>query len=609
MSPGKYKELSTLADAVAQGGGRAQMDKFYKNDSVQAFWKAWKEGNWGELGLKAIPAALEKAASPIMEHIVPRMKLGVFANMAQDILARMPKDATHDEINQALDGAWDSVDNRMGQMVYDNLFWHKTVKDLGMIGVRSLGWNMGTVRELGGGAKDFGQQFANAAAGQRPKVTSRMAYTIALPMMVALAGAVAMYLATGKAPKELKDYFYPQNGKTDEDGNPERVAIPSYVKDIVGFTHAPIKTAMDKFHPIFHAMAEMIANKDFYGNKIRNEDDSTVQQVGDVMKYIAGAFVPFSARNAAQQAKEQGEETGIGRYLPTTKEKAERFMGILPAPSYVTRTPAEVKIADYMQERSMQGGRTKEQSDRYAEERRLSGGLRSGNVTDANVQESVDAGKITEQQGKDLVAEKNASPMAKAGKLTVQQALNVYDVANDKERQQMMPYLRSKGTALDNLDPDSRKDVETRLTKVFKDTGNDAFIPSVVDGELERLHYQGLRTVTAVQKDIKYEGEKFPLGPKEQGEYQALRASSARDVLKQMIADPDYKKLDDEDKLKEVRSVVKDADGYAADEMMSRIVKRRLGDQGKASEELPTGPPSGQAQPQAELSTAAPGVQ
>src|ERR1019366_878995 len=109
-----------------------------------------------------------------------------------------------------------------------------------------------------------------------------------------------------------------------------------------------------------------------------------------------------------------------------------------------TRTPAEVKIADYMQERSMQGGRTKEQSDRYAEERRLSGGLRSGNVTDANVQESVDAGKITEQQGKDLVAEKNASPMAKAGKLTVQQALNVYDVANDKERQQMMPYLRSK---------------------------------------------------------------------------------------------------------------------------------------------------------------------
>jgi len=95
MNPGKYKELSALADAVAQGGGRVQMDKFYKSDNVQAFWKAWKEGNWAGVGLRAIPAALEKAAAPIMEHIVPRMKLGVFANMAQDILARIARKTPH----------------------------------------------------------------------------------------------------------------------------------------------------------------------------------------------------------------------------------------------------------------------------------------------------------------------------------------------------------------------------------------------------------------------------------------------------------------------------------------------------------------------------------
>jgi hypothetical protein len=42
----------------------------------------------------------------------------------------------------------------MGQLVYDNLFWNRTVKDLSMASVRSVGWNIGDIRELPGGVKD-----------------------------------------------------------------------------------------------------------------------------------------------------------------------------------------------------------------------------------------------------------------------------------------------------------------------------------------------------------------------------------------------------------------------------------------------------------------------
>jgi hypothetical protein len=51
--------------------------------------------------------------------------------------------------------AWDSVDNRLGQLVYDNLFWHNMTKDLGLVATRSLGWNLGTIRELAGGVADY----------------------------------------------------------------------------------------------------------------------------------------------------------------------------------------------------------------------------------------------------------------------------------------------------------------------------------------------------------------------------------------------------------------------------------------------------------------------
>jgi hypothetical protein len=68
---------------------------------------------------------------------------------------------------EKLGKAWDSVDNRMGQVVYDNLFWRKSIKDIGMASVRSLGWNLGTFRELGGGALDFAKAGREAGPAAR----------------------------------------------------------------------------------------------------------------------------------------------------------------------------------------------------------------------------------------------------------------------------------------------------------------------------------------------------------------------------------------------------------------------------------------------------------
>lgn len=52
---------------------------------------------------------------PILEYIVPRQKLGVFADMASRELEKLGPAADAATTREALRKAWDSVDNRMGQ--------------------------------------------------------------------------------------------------------------------------------------------------------------------------------------------------------------------------------------------------------------------------------------------------------------------------------------------------------------------------------------------------------------------------------------------------------------------------------------------------------------
>jgi hypothetical protein len=123
---------------------------------------AWHQGNWPGAALRLPFALTEQAMRPILEYVVPRQKLGVFANMARFELERLGPNATSDQVRDALAKAWDSVDNRMGQLVYDKLFWNKTAKDLAMLSIRSVGWNTGTIREIVGGAADTAKWLAQS---------------------------------------------------------------------------------------------------------------------------------------------------------------------------------------------------------------------------------------------------------------------------------------------------------------------------------------------------------------------------------------------------------------------------------------------------------------
>ncbi len=337
------------------------MDEFWRASSGN-FVQSLKNGTllkdiFGEFKaspVKAFPRLVARTmdflAAPVMDYMVPRAKLGVFSNLSGDWLRRNPN-ASQMEFRAAMTEIWDSVDNRLGQMVYDNVFWNKTGKDLAFLAVRSVGWNLGTVRELGGGAVDTATAAYRMMTGADPQLTHRMAYAFSLPYVVGLEGAMLTYVATGHPPLELMDYFFPPTGGTTQSGLPERVNLPSYLKDAVEFNAAPFQTLMNKTHPLFEIAQELYKNRDYYGALIADPLKPGGGQLVDWLRYFGGAVEPFSLRALQRMSQEPGSK------LPVWVS----FFGIQPAPTFVT-SPERAEAIERRMERPARRRKMREES-------------------------------------------------------------------------------------------------------------------------------------------------------------------------------------------------------------------------------------------------------
>lgn len=394
-------ELPKMVDALERAGGRVRMDSFYMNDSVENFLKALRSGNYVGATGRAPGAIIEAMAKPLMQELVPRQKLGVFADGAKHIMDQAEKeDWSEYKTTLRLQELWDSVDNRMGELVYDNLFWQKSLKDLGMAATRSLGWNLGTFRELGGGATDYGKLMFKAFTKEgrsNARVTPKMAYTTVLPYIVGLWGAMLFYAYNHKAPETLLDYFYPRTGRLKPDGTPERISLPSYMKDVFAYKTEPVTTITNKLHPEIATILDMLENKDYYGTEIRNPNDSTVQQIGELFSYQAQQFLPFSITNLQQRAT-----TGS-----SWVDYLESFGGITPAPGYITRTPLQTQIYNLYDERFGGGTQTQDQSDAAQLKSKIRTQYLLGNDGAANklLKQAVDQGVIKQSGVSQFVKE------------------------------------------------------------------------------------------------------------------------------------------------------------------------------------------------------------
>jgi hypothetical protein len=374
LSPFKGVGFATLASDIkaALTKPRGEVDSITKvltsfpQQYAQRLWRDLQEV-WRLEPLKIAPimSALEIAGrmtrastSIIMEHIVPLQKLGVFSDLAADHIRRNPLEDPV-AFADAMQKIWNSVDNRLGEMVYDNVFWNRTFKDVNHMMVRAVGWNLGTIRELGGAPidviklLDYMARGAPAELNAPPlsrtsqarldyeaqksklhriaeKVGHKIPYALALIATTMVLGAALTYLFTGKGPEEIKDYFFPWTGRKTKYGTKERISMPSYTKDLYEYATQPMITIINKANPIFGIAHSIYANEDFFGNAVRNPDHSWERQTWESILYGARQVQPFSLQGTKQFVG-AGEMDATGKVLSTMP-----YVGFGPAPARVT---------------------------------------------------------------------------------------------------------------------------------------------------------------------------------------------------------------------------------------------------------------------------------
>jgi hypothetical protein len=470
LEPGSYAKMRKEAEALTSAGGRIRQNTI-EIKPLQKIINAWRNGAVLE-GLTPIPGAILRATvAPVMEFYVPRIKLGAFYAMAHNILDSAQRgDWSDGLVRSRMQEAWDSIDNRFGQVVYDNLFWHKGVRDALNLATRSVGWNYGSYRELGGAVADVARQAGRAASGQVPRVTPRLAFGIALPLVSALFGGILTYLWTGKRPDEWKDYFYPKTA------NGERHSIPGYMKDVFSFQHAPGKTVLNKMAPIWEATSEAIENRDFYGTEIRHKDNPLMAQLGQFSRWAGSQTVPFAISGAEKLLQQRGSGPSLAEMLAEAKKHpgdvALAQLGFQPAPAFIQNSPALNMAREYNRDNRPPGTKTQEQSDHYKALDAVVEMYRSGDVDDKQIDRYVEKGVLSDKDVDKAARESDQQPIARAVQnLSIEQMLNVWEKASPDEREAMEPILARHERDIDKeTDDDRREQLHAAFDKAMNET-------------------------------------------------------------------------------------------------------------------------------------------
>ena len=347
-----------LMRAYLESGARPGISRAWDTGAINGVNERWtqaiKRGDYvgaANTALRFVPDTLRLLSKPIQDFWVPRMKAGATVKMLQYELERLGPGASDAERKAAFREVQDSADNRFGQMVTDNLFWNRTMRDAATLGFKFVDFNYGSIRELYGAAKDIPR--ATVGSG----LSHRLAHALVYPASLAIGGAILQYMLTGKGPEDSKDYFFPRNGRTDAYGKPERLMIPSYERSFYEMGKPGVQLAQGQFQPAAKGAGDVLAsraspavnltkelynNRDWLGNQIANPNEPLIQRIGAMIKEIASQAKPIS-----MGSWERSEQTG-----GTLRDKALAVAGFNQVPSKfgLNQTPAEQELLNQLHE-------------------------------------------------------------------------------------------------------------------------------------------------------------------------------------------------------------------------------------------------------------------
>jgi hypothetical protein len=277
---------------------------------------------------------------------------------------------------------------------------------------------------------------------------------------------------TGNNPETLQDYMFPRTGRLDKDGREERLALPTYMKDLAADAKALQTSATERslapiggqfahrLNPYVAAVGDMLNNKDYYGVEIRHPDDPLSKQMAELSQFAAKQFTPFSVSGTMKLAEDQAPIAQL--VLP--------FIGVVPAKKALLMSPAETLAADITRDSMDVGGRTREQFNHSQVLKSIVQDIRRNGEQGLVLPKSVAAGQVRPDDVTTITSMLNTTPLQyQVGRMSPENAMRVWRLANAAERQQLGDRVAAKVANSKVLDPAKQS---AYLQELVKDSGH-----------------------------------------------------------------------------------------------------------------------------------------
>jgi len=431
---------------MAEGGFIPEMSTQYKTSAVKSFKDAIARRSITSV-FHAPLAAISLTQKPMFEIWIPSLKIASYLKDVKTAVTVDPSLLENPTRRQVtFRKIAKSVDNRYGEMAYNTLFWNRWVKDLAVANTLSLGWQMGFIREYGGGMMDLGQTVTKQGSvvqkAQRGMLDRPLFVTFYTTQALAYGGLLTWALS-GQEPQELNDYVYPLSGELTTEGKPERLNTMFYPREfsaiykhmenegvVSGLGHL----AANKASGVVGMTREWATGVNSFGQEIRDPDAPAYKQLAQTLAYTLTDLEPISIGAIRDQVSEN-----------PIKSAALNIAGFSPAPRYVTETKTEGLIRGTFRKYYSQKQTPFERAEYSAEAKKLrqayekGDGETYGEIID-KLQEKFDL-TGAEQRRLEVNIMRGSEPLfTMFERLTWKQQKKILDQMGEEEREQYLPH-------------------------------------------------------------------------------------------------------------------------------------------------------------------------
>ena len=293
-------------------------------------------------------AIIESLQYPMFHVWIPQMKIAAYAKDVATAMQLDPSLVTDAKARTlTLRHLAKSVDNRFGEMCYDTLFWNRWVKDIAVLNTLSVGWQIGFLREYGGGLVDtVASPFREKSFREQARtgdLDKAIFSTMYFAGAAAIGGLLTMVLS-GEPPEEPLDYFYPYTGEKDADGRKQRINTVFFTKEYAsiymhmrneGMLSGLLHLIQNKASGVIGLTTGTFHGIDSLGRETVDPNGDAYKQIAERVAHVFGEMQPISLEPTLE-----ADRPGV---------KALAVLGFAKAPKYAMESAVEGKVKSMYQ--------------------------------------------------------------------------------------------------------------------------------------------------------------------------------------------------------------------------------------------------------------------